>query len=217
MTASIFPNFQHSIPLARGIPDVAPSGSDACATAETFVHLYERYRKPILSYVYRLLGNREDADDVAQEVWVRAYIAWDDLYDHGHLSAWLYRIATNLCVDLLRRRVLIHKWSIERRDRQNERADTRTDEDGFCFPSHSGGIPEVVEREHIRLALARMPREYAIALVLKAAQGVHYREIAIIVGISPSAAATRISRAKKVFAEEYQRLKLEAHEKDEKQ
>jgi RNA polymerase sigma-70 factor, ECF subfamily len=216
MTARIFSHFQHSTPLARGITDFAASGSDACATAETFVHLYERFRQPIHSHVYRLLGNREDADDVTQEVWVRTYIAWDELYDHGHLSAWLYRIATNACVDLLRRRARIHWWSIERGDRQNEGADNRTDEASFSFLSDTGGIPEVGEREHIRLALARMPRKYAIALVLYAAQGVPYHEIAIIVGISANAAATRISRAEKVFAEEYQRFKIEALEREEK-
>ena len=78
----------------------ASSSDDADALSV----LYEQFRRPIHSYIYRLLGNIEDADDVTQEVFVRACIAWDGLYDRGNLSAWLYRIATNLCVDLLRRR-----------------------------------------------------------------------------------------------------------------
>src|SRR5205823_6274709 len=66
--------------------------------------LYEQFRRPIHSYVYHLLGNAEDADDVTQEVFIRACVSWEHLYDRGNLSAWLYRIATNLCVDALRRR-----------------------------------------------------------------------------------------------------------------
>jgi RNA polymerase sigma-70 factor (ECF subfamily) len=73
-------------------------------------------------------------------------------------------------------------------------------------PPDSGGIPEVGEREHIQETLARMPHDYAVALVLSAAQGISYQEIAVIVGISPNAAATRISRAKRIFAELYQRI-----------
>ena len=79
----------------------------------------------------------------------------------------------------------------------------------------SGGIPEIAEREHIRLALANMPEEYAIVLVLSAAQGIPYQEIATIVGISPNAAATRISRAKRMFAEQYQRISKDVPGKQE--
>src|SRR2546426_12541248 len=69
-----------------------------------FAMLYEKFRQPIHSYIHRLLGSQDDADDVTQEVFIRAYVAWNGLYDRENLSPWLYRIATNLCVDLLRRR-----------------------------------------------------------------------------------------------------------------
>src|SRR2546429_10013409 len=64
----------------------------------TLVRLYEQFRHPISSYAYRLLGSQEDADDVTQEVFVRTCVSWNALDEHDHLSAWLYRIATNLCV-----------------------------------------------------------------------------------------------------------------------
>ena len=170
--------------------------------------LYEQFRRPIHSYIYRLLGNQEDADDVTQEVFVRAFLAWDGLYERHNLSAWLYRIATNLCVDQLRRRKRISWWSLAHRNPHDERFDGDSDDGSWLLPD-SGGIPEIAEREHIRLALAQMPEEYAVALVLSAAQGVPYQEIALIIGISPNAAATRISRAKRMFAEHYQRLSKE--------
>lgn len=173
-----------------------------------FAILYEKFRQPIHSYIYRLLGSQEDADDVTQEVFIRAHVAWNDLYDRENLSPWLYRIATNLCVDLLRRRKRISWWPLLRRNRAGDHLEGASEEEASYLPSDSGGIPEIAEREHIRLTLANMPPEYAIVLVLSAAQGIPYQEIAVIVGISPNAAATRISRAKRMFAEQYQRLSV---------
>ncbi len=173
-----------------------------------FGMLYEKFRRPIHSYIYRLLGSQDDADDLTQEVFTRAYVAWNDLYDRDNLSPWLYRIATNLCVDLLRRRKRISWWPLMRRNRLGEHHDGSGEEDLSYLPFDNGGIPEIAEREHIRLTLANMPPDYAIVLVLSAAQGLPYREIGAIVGISPNAAATRISRAKRMFAEQYQRLNV---------
>src|SRR6266436_7496068 len=188
---------------ASNINTTAYSGD---ARALDFAMLYEKLRQPIHSYVYRLLGSQEDADDLTQEVFTRAYVSWNDLYDRENLSPWLYRIATNLCVDLPRRRKRISWWPLLRRNLAGEHLEGASEEEASYLPSDSGGIPEIAEREHIRLALANMSAEYAIVLVLSAAQGVPYQEIAEIVGISPNAAATRISRAKKMFAEHYQKL-----------
>ena len=187
----------------------------AQASALDFGTLYEKFSRPIHSYVYRLLGSQEDADDVTQEVFTRAYLSWNDLYDRDNLSPWLYRIATNLCVDQLRRRKRISWWPLSR-DRRDSGAGEGREEETSYLPPDSGGIPEVGEREHIQRALANMPRDYAIALVLSAAQGVPYQEIGAILGISPNAAATRISRAKRLFMEVYQRFNDEGSGKQER-
>ncbi len=141
--------------------------------------------------------------------------AWKGLYERDNLSAWLYRIATNLCVDVLRRRKRISWRSLSFHFADNDRFDGEENDAASWLLSDSGGIPEIAERDHIRLALANMPVEYAIVLVLSAAQGVPYQEIATITGISPNAAATRISRAKRMFAEHYQRLSKEGVAKQE--
>ena len=169
-----------------------------------FGMLYDKFKRPLHSYIYRLLGSHDDADDLTQEVFTRAYVAWNDLYDRDNLSSWLYRIATNLCIDHLRRRKRISWWPLMRRSHTGEQLNG--DEEIPYLPTDTGGIPEIAEREHIQLALANIPVDYAIVLVLSAAQGVPYQEIGKIVGISPNAAATRISRAKRLFAEQYQRL-----------
>jgi RNA polymerase sigma-70 factor (ECF subfamily) len=170
-----------------------------------FIQLYEQYRGPIHSYVYRLLGRLEDADDVTQEVFVRACMSWNKLYERERLSSWLYRIATNLCVDLLRRRKRISWWTFHPRSNDGGSIEELSS-DLIPFLADDGGIPEVAERELIQLTLAQLSAEDAAILVLNAAQGVPYQEIAAIIGISPNAAATRISRAKRRFAEQYKRL-----------
>ncbi len=182
----------------------------------TLGKLYEQFRRPIHSYIYRLLGNLEDADDVTQEVFVRACTSWNGLYEREHLSAWLYRIATNLCIDALRRRKRISWWPLAHRYRNDDPNEEIMNDDASMLLSHTGGIPEIAERELIQHTLSHLPEEYATALVLSAAQGVPYQEIAEIVGISPNAAATRISRAKKMFAEQYLRLSKEGVGKREK-
>jgi RNA polymerase sigma-70 factor (ECF subfamily) len=199
---------------SQGI-DTTPCSDDARVL--DFGMLYEKFKRPIHSYIYRLLGSQEDADDLTQEVFMRAYVAWNDLYDRENLSPWLYRIATNLCVDHLRRRKRISWWPLMRSKRGDDYLEGRLEEDSSYLPQDSGGIPEIGEREHIRRALESMPQDYAIALVLSAAQGVPYQEIAVIVGISPNAAATRISRAKRMFAEQYERLSQEGVGKQEQQ
>lgn len=176
--------------------------------------LYEQFKRPIHSYIYRLLGNSEDADDVTQEVFVRACTSWNGLYERNNLSAWLYRIATNLCVDMLRRRKRISWRSLTPNSGQEDRFEGAGDDGSYLLPD-SGGIPEVAEREHIRQALVNMPEEYAVALVLSAAQGIPYQEVAAILNISPNAAATRISRAKRMFVEQYQRISQQGVEKQE--
>jgi RNA polymerase sigma-70 factor (ECF subfamily) len=175
--------------------------SDAHALEKTLAvtQLYDEFRPRIYSHTYRLLGNQQDADDVTQEVFVRAFLTWDSLYARNKLSGWLYRIATNLCIDLLRQRKRISFWAYEHAH------DVSKEDDSFK-PSHSGGIPEIAEREHIERTFAHLPQGYALPLLLNAARGIPYQEIALIVGISPNAAATRLTRARKLFAEEYQRL-----------
>ena len=130
--------------------------SDARTGEKTLAvtQLYDEFRRRIYSHSYRLLGNQQDADDITQEVFVSAYLTWDSLSDRDNLSGWLYRIATNLCIDLLRQRKRISCWAYEY-------ADGIIEEDDSFRISHSGGIPEIAEREHIQRTFAHLPKGYA--------------------------------------------------------
>lgn len=187
------------------------SGEEKEEPSFELIMLYEKYKRQIHTYIYRLLGSREDADDLTQEVFLSAFLSWGKLADRDRLSAWLYRIATNLCVDRLRRRKRI-SWYPLTRSTGDQRFEWKTEEEASYLPINTGGIPEIFEREHIRQTLASMPENYAAILILSAAQGISYQEIAVAMGISPNAAATRISRAKQMFIERYQRLNEDAHD-----
>jgi len=186
--------------------------------AQMLTLLYEQFRRPIYTYMYRLLGNQEDAADATQEVFLRACLSWEKLRGRDSSGEWLYRVATNLCIDLIRRRKRLSWWPLTRHSRDDEGNEGEQEEESraFLFANHAG-IHAVAEREHMQLALARLPHDYAVVLVLSVAQGIPYQEIARIIGLSPGATASRLSRAKKMFVEQYQRIGQELDQKQEKQ
>jgi RNA polymerase sigma-70 factor, ECF subfamily len=193
-------------------PASAPGSDTALPSEDTqrLTLLYERFRRPIYTYIYRLLANQDDAADATQEVFLRACMHWEQLRDRESLSEWLYRVATNLCIDLLRKRKRLSWWKLPRHSRDDEGDEGASEEDARAFLSAElGDVLVVAEREHIQLALARLPHEYAVVLVLSVVQGIPYQEIAGIIGVSPGATASRLSRAKKMFVEQYQRISQE--------
>src|SRR6266702_4513585 len=112
-------------------------------------------------------------------------------------------LAVTQLYDEFRPRIYSHNYRLLGNQQD---ADDVIEEDDPFRTSHSGGILEIAEREHIQRTFAHLPKGYALPLLLNAAKGISYQEIALIVGISPRAAATRLTRARKLFAEEYQRL-----------
>src|SRR5258707_5213910 len=73
----------------------------------SFDQIYDEYKTPIYNYVYHLVGNREQADDLTQDTFLKAFKALPKMDASLKLSAWLYRIATNTAYDALRRRKLL--------------------------------------------------------------------------------------------------------------
>lgn len=172
--------------------------------------VYLEYSVSIHSYAFRLLGNQEDADDITQEVFIRVHSRLEQLRDPSRLRPWLYRIATNLCMDQLRRRSRTRKTfglfvTIGSGEQDNDDSYTRE----VAHPASTAAIDQVAERDHITQALRRMPPKYSTCLVLHSAQGLSYREIAEIVGISPGAAAVRLGRARDLFGRYYEEMRGE--------
>lgn len=158
-----------------------------------FSEIYEYYNAPIHRYVYRLLGNPEQADDVTQETFIRAYQRLPLLDEDPNLSAWLYRIASNACMDALRRRRRI-TWlpMLERTER--DQAFTTDDI-----------APQIVEAEAVRRVLADMPAPLRMTLVLRSSEGFSCEEIAEIMNVPKGTVFSRLARAREQFAKLYAR------------
>ncbi len=187
--------------------DTPPTATELTADA-LLASVYTEYSGAIHTYAYNLLNNREDADDVTQEVFIRVHAHLGQLRDPARLKSWLYRIATNLCMDHLRRRSRV------RRVLGRALSLTPFTEDGEQQPSHefeqpgsTAEIDSVAERDHIARTLRRMPPKYAACLLLHSVQGLSYREIADVLGLTPGAAAVRLTRARDLFARNYDELK----------
>lgn len=183
-------------------PDDLPSEAQLAA-------IFREFSGQIHTYAFHLLGNQEDADDVTQEVFIRAYARLTQLREQASMRSWLYRIATNLCMDHLRRRSRVKRiFGLEVSLGGDPERDEGPPRD-IAQPMATAELDSVAERDHIALALKRMPDKYAVCLLLHSQQGLSYREIADVVGISPGAAAVRLSRARDLFARYYEELRKE--------
>jgi RNA polymerase sigma-70 factor (ECF subfamily) len=185
-----------------------------------FEAIFERFQTPICNYLYRLVGNREQAFDLAQDVFVKAYraLAGGTTIQAGALSSWLYRIASNTATDSLRRRRLI-SWlplSLFNDDRgigagmsgvDGDDATTGGGAAGFgSFSGYDGARFEqhVAEREAVQHVLAQLPEKYAACLLLYEYEGFSCAEIAEMLDISASAVKMRLMRAREKFISLYQ-------------
>jgi RNA polymerase sigma-70 factor (ECF subfamily) len=158
---------------------------------EAFVLIYEHYSAQIHRYVYRLVGNQELADDITQETFLKAFQSIRKIARDSNVSAWLYRIASNACFDVLRRRKLI-TWMpmLEESDKTNE----FTEEDF---------TPQVLESQVVRRTLTQMPPALAVCLVLRSVEGFSCEEIAEILKIPRGTVFSRLARAREQFVQIY--------------
>jgi len=177
---------------------------------EAFVIIYEHFSPQIHRYVYRLVGNQELADDITQETFLKAFQSIHGIAHDSNLSAWLYRIASNACFDVLRRRKLI-TWMpiLEESDKSNEfTADDFT--------------PQLIESHMVRRALVEMPPALAVCLVLRSVEGFSCEEIAEILKIPKGTVFSRLARARESFIQVYNRVArthdatIKPHELDDK-
>lgn len=170
---------------------VAATPATSVVAHAAFDELYAAYKTPLYNYIYRLVGDREQADDLLQETFVKVYRALDKVPDGDGRTPWLYRIATNTCYDALRRRRLIAwlPWS----------------KGGVAEPACDEGNPgeRYAAGEEIHDALRQLPPTLRAPLLLHAVQGLDYDDIARTLGISRAAVKMRISRARAAFRAAY--------------
>ena len=138
------------------------------------------------------LGSREDAEDAAQETFLKAFTSLGSFRGDSRLSVWLYRIAFNVCTDLLRRRKEAVSLSSEDEDGQTQELE---------LPDERFDPAALAERKDLReqvgRALGQLPTEAREILVLRELGGASYEEIAQTLGLDIGTVKSRIFRARK--------------------
>jgi RNA polymerase sigma-70 factor (ECF subfamily) len=159
-----------------------------------FTELYNAYCQPLYGYLYRLVGDVARAEELVQDVFMRAYAAPLDPATQPNYRAWLYRIATNAARDWFRRQRL-RRWLPLGGD-----DDDPNQPEGL--PADDTSLP-VEERLAVEDALRSLPPNYRAPLVLFVIEGLAVAEIATVIGISPGAVKTRLCRARALFRDAY--------------
>jgi RNA polymerase sigma-70 factor (ECF subfamily) len=164
-----------------------------------FERLFERYKKPILNFVYRLIGNRETAEEVTQETFIRVYRNLDIFDPNRKFSSWVYTIARNLAKNALRDRKYFRDVSYEKPIA--EEGGTSRLKDVLADP-HAG--PDIIaqDKELNRQAqevLQMLPLKSREIITLCCIQGLTYKEAADILGCSVATIAFRLQKAKTLF------------------
>ncbi|HYI13836.1 MAG TPA: RNA polymerase sigma factor [Thermomicrobiales bacterium] len=166
--------------------------------AVAFAALFDSYHGPITSYLYRLTGSRETADDLAQETFIKAFRALGRTSDDLNFRAWLYRIATNSAVSWRRRQQLLTWLPFSRSD------DSGTPE---FEPGHDPRLAEsLAEQELVATALRRIGPKHASALLLRHHLRLTVDETAAALDINANTAKVRLFRARRAFIDAYNAL-----------
>jgi RNA polymerase sigma-70 factor (ECF subfamily) len=172
---------------------------------ESFNQLVLRWERPIYALAYRVIGREEDARDVAQETFLRAFRALSGFKGQAKFSSWLYRITLNLCRDWIRR---------ERRTpvAQMPEGLDLIEMAGEATPSES--IEDLVARKEIGRAVARamatLPEDQRTAIILKEYHGLTFQEIADLLDCPLSTVKTRLYQGLSVLRKQLDRAGVES-------
>jgi RNA polymerase sigma-70 factor (ECF subfamily) len=166
------------------VTDEALVAAAQAGDRSAFSMLVGRYRELAFAYAFARLRDRDEAEDMAQEAFVRAYLALDRFRMTGCWSAWMMCILRNLCTDALRRQ----------RFRQVASVDGEWLDDS---PSPEAVTLLVEGRRELRAAVAQLPEKYRVPLVMHFGAGRTYREIALALGLRESTVVGRMAGALK--------------------
>jgi RNA polymerase sigma-70 factor (ECF subfamily) len=155
---------------------------------EAFAAIYACYQPAIRRHAGRLVRNPDLADDLTQETFIRAYQHRAQLRPEPQLRAWLYRIASNACLDAIRRSA------------RHAPAPPQAD---AWEPAGPDFAPQIVEADAVRQALAAVRPSLRVPLLLFLAQDLSCKEIAARLQISAGSVAVRLYRARAQFAQAY--------------
>lgn len=162
--------------------------------SESFVLLVEKYKNAVFTVCYSLLKDYHDANDAAQETFIKAYKNVKRFNFDSSFQTYITRIAINTCKDEFRKKA-----------RQNENISIDSDEN-LCEIKDSSDTPEAAfekkeRREKVRRAIGDLPQKYREVIVLRDLNGISYDEIAKILKTSTGTVKSRINRARNALKE----------------
>src|SRR3989440_11494616 len=190
------------LPLAvRDVPGRAPKAADdrelVCRAQgedqEAFEELVRRHQHRVFAVAGGILRRREDVEDIAQQVFVKAYFSLKRFDQRAAFSTWLYKITVNECWDLLRKkkvRPLVYESDLsEEQARQ------------FSAPDRDGSVQDISEKleaqEHVERLLEGIDKRDRMMLILKEVEGFAVEEIAEILNLNANTVKVRLFRARR--------------------
>ena len=174
-----------------------------------FENIFAENREKIFRLIFRFSGNSIDAEDLTQEVFIRAYRNYGNFRHEADISSWLYRIAINLCKEKIRTRErekknLGEKVSLDIRAEDNEGQETERQYADSSDKGPHASLEKKEIQEIVRREISRLPGMYAEIIVMKELENMSYEEINRALNISIDAIGVRLIRAREMLK---QRLK----------
>jgi len=174
---------------------------------DAFRQIVEKHKTIIFSLCMQYVGNREDAEEVAQDVFIKLYKKADIYEPRAKLSTFLYRIAVNLSLNKIR----------DRKRKKLISLDLFTNKDKGAFANSEIRPDQILERKEraaiVRRAIDKLPKNQRTAVLLKRFQGLSYDEIADVMQCSVSAVESRLFRAKQNLQKELEEFRLKTARK----
>ena len=158
-----------------------------------FEKLVTAYEKNVYNLALRMVGDPEDAADMTQETFIKAYRALSSFRGYSKFSSWLYRIASNVCLDFLRSRSRHPQVSLSTVD-EDDRA---TFELPDMRQNPEEQLMKKLSMEAVRRGLEQLPEQQRQILVLRELGGLSYAELAQTLGLEEGTVKSRIFRARK--------------------
>lgn len=162
---------------------------------EAFSEIIKAYQQALLNFVYRFTGDMARAEDYALEIFLKAYQELVNYQEEGKFTSWLFRLATNFCLNELKRYKRHYEVSLDesREDETSSLADTIVDRD-------QPAADQIIEKRElvkaVQYAILSLPEKQRIALILSQYDKLPYQEIAAILKASVSSVESLIFRAK---------------------
>ena len=152
-----------------------------------FSELIKRYERYVLNLVYRTLGRAEDAEDIAQETFVKAYLHIKKFKGESKFSTWLSKIAMNLCMDKIRERS-------NREENLEEGVWLTIPQDNYYSPEET--VERLEIQEKIKNAVSSLPEDLRMVFILREFEDLSYQEISEILNIPMGTVESRLHRAR---------------------